>query len=750
MEELFNSFLERLHNDSFFDNIDYIELIKKKSETITDKKYLPIYDILINLGRSDFDKVIRDTQNIDDCIDDLPLLFLTICRIHALIRYIDINITEFSAQEYSKICKQLENKLIISKYTSYLWIPPLLTALLYIDINSNHALLKIDESIELAKKNNYDEFPLSYAYDKRSIFLFNLGYFDRAITNSEEAFKKWPTSTYLRNNLSYFYYITKDEKAYDYLKMNYENSSPKDPYGPYNLALYKLFNHKLIDNINDVPVLFRKTFLNFINNFKVKNLQEDVIDIIAVCILNTISKNIISNIDIPSDGIIDDDEKKITEQLLVNLFASTDNFLTETFIITNEFHSFLSHTRTIDNSNMNSTLTILKRWSSFTPLIPKDNSSRGGGHFLIWNHKGIVIDPGPSFLENFSSKKFHLSDIDCIICSHGHIDHTLDLERIITLLYEQKDCFDKVQRITLILSPGVASKYVSLISSASDVIERCIVLYEETEQVFDELGISIKSIHANHKELFARSDTALAFIISLIENKSIRYRIGFTNDTGIVSDRGKNTSDYDEKLISFFSIDKLDLLVANIGSISLARLINISNIQIDETWKKTLFKEKIILKTISKPQILSSMGYKSMDDFEKSFFEGTKLPEYNWYKTHLDFRGIFKLSRSVNYDYIVITEYGEELKEYRHLITKTLNDYYKFTKIITGDVGTSFKFTPDGTLVYCFADNSYKKMEIAEGFIKNDDCKVIQFEKAVISDNVRCQELYKSFGQLTF
>ena len=74
-------------------------------------------------------------------------------------------------------------------------------------------------------------------------------------------------------------------------------------------------------------------------------------------------------------------------------------------------------------------LTVLRRWNSFTPALASSvNPSKGGGYFLYFqkNNKslGIVIDPGYDFLDNLFSQGYRIGDIDVIIVSHAHPDHT--------------------------------------------------------------------------------------------------------------------------------------------------------------------------------------------------------------------------------------------------------------------------------------------------------------------------------------
>jgi tetratricopeptide (TPR) repeat protein/ribonuclease BN (tRNA processing enzyme) len=82
-------------------------------------------------------------------------------------------------------------------------------------------------------------------------------------------------------------------------------------------------------------------------------------------------------------------------------------------------------------------LAILRGWGSATPLI-EDASSPclGGGYFLKWRDKGLIIDPGIDFLYNFRASGFHMREVDAVVVSHDHTDHNFDLMAIDDVFYE--------------------------------------------------------------------------------------------------------------------------------------------------------------------------------------------------------------------------------------------------------------------------------------------------------------------------
>lgn len=75
---------------------------------------------------------------------------------------------------------------------------------------------------------------------------------------------------------------------------------------------------------------------------------------------------------------------------------------------------------------------VLRRWNSYTPII---NSRRGGGYFLRVDGVGIVIDPGFNFIKNYRESGNYFRDIDIVLISHAHDDHTADMESILNLQY---------------------------------------------------------------------------------------------------------------------------------------------------------------------------------------------------------------------------------------------------------------------------------------------------------------------------
>ena len=83
------------------------------------------------------------------------------------------------------------------------------------------------------------------------------------------------------------------------------------------------------------------------------------------------------------------------------------------------------------------TFAVLKGWGSTAPLVEGGYAAcRGGGYFLRWQGKGLVLDPGFDFLRNFHDGKFHMRDVDAVVVTHNHSDHNHDLHALDDIYYE--------------------------------------------------------------------------------------------------------------------------------------------------------------------------------------------------------------------------------------------------------------------------------------------------------------------------
>jgi hypothetical protein len=232
----------------------------------------------------------------------------------------------------------------------------------------------------------------------------------------------------------------------------------------------------------------------------------------------------------------------------------------------------------IKRSLADNELLVLRRWSSYTPRMPSWNNfsgqalpmpyeSRGGGYFLIWRKTGIVIDPGYDFLRNFWSQRiqgndgFELDDINAVIISHAHDDHSHDIEPIVSLYHKSQKAGQPRRPLHLYLSEGTHIKYERLltINGSTEVVD--LIPGDGITGVLPDggylgnRGITLEFIRTKHNEVpWMLNHTGIALKIHL-SGQGENVTIGYTSDTR-----------YSDDLAPFFRDANMLLLhLGNIG-----------------------------------------------------------------------------------------------------------------------------------------------------------------------------------------
>ncbi len=137
-------------------------------------------------------------------------------------------------------------------------------------------------------------------------------------------------------------------------------------------------------------------------------------------------------------------------------------------------------------------LVSLRRWNSFSPNLGSRASVSVGGGYLVraWtgeHYVGVAIDPGYNFLENLFNEGFTISDIDVVMITHAHPDHTENLTNLFTLLFERNRRLKKEEmedsiatprehRISLAMTEGVFSRFQPHLRAAREYIRDIVVL----------------------------------------------------------------------------------------------------------------------------------------------------------------------------------------------------------------------------------------------------------------------------------
>jgi metallo-beta-lactamase superfamily protein len=135
----------------------------------------------------------------------------------------------------------------------------------------------------------------------------------------------------------------------------------------------------------------------------------------------------------------------------------------------------------------------MRRYSSAFPLLPRPSAFRalGGGYFIrLHNHGsgetadpfGIVIDPGVDFVENLYRTGYSLGDINMIVITHDHVDHSGSLDILLSLLHvrartlRHERVTETQPPITILMCKSVFARYASAkqLKTAREFAFQCI------------------------------------------------------------------------------------------------------------------------------------------------------------------------------------------------------------------------------------------------------------------------------------
>ena len=322
--------------------------------------------------------------------------------------------------------------------------------------------------------------------------------------------------------------------------------------------------------------------------------------------------------------------------------------------------------KTIEN---NTYFEVLRRWNSYTPIVA-DNyyTSKGGGYFIKINERGIVIDPGFNFIDNFRGIGHKFFEISDILISHAHNDHTSDLESILTLLHKYNE------KIKKNLFEKIAQKKQMKIE---DITE------EEVE---------IEYLKPNHRK-----------IINLFITKSV-----FTKYSGLFDLYSK--TDYKIHIIEkggnykistnvwFNTIGaKHDDLISDIDSVGFLLKINKTSLVYtgDTGWSHDIELEYKKVKRKCKDSFIILIAHiGGFKEYEMKYLSHkTKIRDKYLYKHHLGRIGLSRINQTLKPDVCLISEFGEEFKGHRQKIAqiyqKAFNDEIIF---LPADIGLKFCF----------------------------------------------------------
>lgn len=239
-------------------------------------------------------------------------------------------------------------------------------------------------------------------------------------------------------------------------------------------------------------------------------------------------------------------------------------------------------------------LRTIHKWNSATPLFSQ-GISQGGGYFLSFRNKqgqtkGIAIDPGYDFFTIFRDLGLGIADIDAIIITHDHDDHTESVEGILSLLARYNDHNEekKTKVLDIFGSAGVLLKFHGLLS-ATDLFgnrEINFKLLVPGADITEIDGVSLEEKHgftlsvkpAYHVERWTNQESAVGVMLHTnihdVKNGG-NLNIGITGDTRYEVGLGREYKDAQVLLLNIGSVEKEEgrLLNQHLGMLGCINLL---------------------------------------------------------------------------------------------------------------------------------------------------------------------------------
>lgn len=193
----------------------------------------------------------------------------------------------------------------------------------------------------------------------------------------------------------------------------------------------------------------------------------------------------------------------------------------------------------------------LKGLSSSTPILFNstfNSGFSGGGLYFCWNDLGIVVDPGYNFVSNMHKYGIFVHDIDIVIVTHEHIDHTCDIRTIDDLNYQLNSLTGKQHFIDWYWDSETDKIYRYALEG---VFNRLHIIDGLKENPFENLPIivdaniilrPIQTKHILNRDNTTYKNHTYGFILELKSDRR-EMKVGYTSDTS-----------YFEELASFLTM----------------------------------------------------------------------------------------------------------------------------------------------------------------------------------------------------
>lgn len=245
-------------------------------------------------------------------------------------------------------------------------------------------------------------------------------------------------------------------------------------------------------------------------------------------------------------------------------------------------------------------LKTLHKWNSCSPLF-SSNISQGGGYLLTTKNqvgavKSIAIDPGYNFVDIFKDSDLSIVDLDAIIVTHDHDDHTESIESILSLLAKYNDNVHhtKVKSLDIFGSAGVMLKYQGLFNALDPygnkeinfklLVPGSTIDHVGQTSLLEKYGCIFHVKQAFHKELWTGEESSVGIVIetNIFDKNKNRIKIGITGDSRYEAGIGNQFKGCQILLFNIGSLEKEEgkYLSQHLGLIGCVNLLKEAKPQI--------------------------------------------------------------------------------------------------------------------------------------------------------------------------
>jgi tetratricopeptide (TPR) repeat protein len=361
------------------------------------------------------------------------------------------------------------------------------------------------------------------------------------------------------------------------------------------------------------------------------------------------------------------------EDPLMCVLTETKPFEDEVYKNQKAFQAFVE--KSVAKDEEIAYLKVLRRWNSYTPIVADNyHISKGGGYFLKFKGKGIVIDPGFNFIDNFKGAKHSFDEIDVVMITHAHNDHTSDLESILTLLNnynKRQKGLDDYENEDTIRADIAKAKGCDIRSVTTDEIEKRFLEGSHRRKTLDiYVTKSVEKKFSGMFNLRSKED----YFCHIVEKGDVKSLLGNCLKVTVLGAKHDDIISDRDSVGFVFDFDHTVLVYTG-----------------DTGWHEEIETQYSQVRTEREGKhivLLAHLG--GFKEYESKYALDEKRTEA-FYKNHLGRLGLARLIQVLKPKICFISEFGEELRRHREELAEIYGKAFNGdTLFFPADIGLEY------------------------------------------------------------